>query len=500
MKQTKIVATIGPVSGSKDILEKMIKAGMNVARLNFSHGTHKSHQEIIKNIRQVSKKLDEPIAIIQDLQGPRIRVGDLKESLEVKKNEKVFLIPENDFKEDEIKFNPALARKGWIKKIPVSYGDFARNLKKNNFILIADGMIQLKVLEKKENGVECEVLNKGIISSQAGINFPGVATQISVITDKDKKDLQFGISQGVDFVALSFVGEAKDILETKNLIHKYYSEFSQKSIGQSLKKDQRISFPLIIAKIETQEAIKNFDEILKAADGIMIARGDLGVEISQEKVPLIQKEIIGKCLQKAKPVIVATQMLNSMIRFPRPTRAEVSDVANAVVDHTDAVMLSGETAFGQYPLKSVEIMAKIIKETEISPYDDLADENFLDSEISIPNALSKSAYYLAKNIKAKAILAATLSGFTARMIARHRFEEKLIVMTNHPEVYRQMSLIWGVRSYIMPECETLDELINRAVNFVQDKKIVNSGDKIVIVTGQPVSVQENMNLIKVQKI
>ncbi len=490
MKQTKIVATIGPVSGSKDILEKMIKAGMNVARLNFSHGTHKSHQEIIKNIRQVSKKLDEPIAIIQDLQGPRIRIGDLKENLEVKKNEKVFLVPEDDFKKDENK----------LKKIPVSYGDFARNLKKNNFILIADGMIQLKVLEKKENGVECEVLNKGIISSQAGINFPGVATQISVITDKDKKDLQFGISQGVDFVALSFVGEAKDILETKNLIHKYYSEFSQKSIGQSSKKDQRISFPLIIAKIETQEAIKNFDKILETADGIMIARGDLGVEISQEKVPLIQKEIIGKCLQKAKPVIVATQMLNSMIRFPRPTRAEVSDVANAVVDHTDAVMLSGETAFGQYPLKSVEIMAKIIKETEISPYDNLADKNFLDSEISIPNALSKSAYYLAKNIKAKAILAATLSGFTARMIARHRFEEKLIVMTNHPEVYRQMSLIWGVRSYIMPECGTLDELISRAVNFVQDKKIVNSGDKIVIVTGQPVSVQENMNLIKVQKI
>ena len=490
MKQTKIVATIGPVSGSKDILEKMIKLGMNVARLNFSHGTHKSHQKIIQNIRQVSKKLDEPIAIIQDLQGPRIRVGDLKENLEVKKNEKVFLIPENDIKENEIK----------LKKIPVSYENFAQNLKKNNFILIADGMIQMKVLEKKENSVECEVLNKGIVSSQAGINFPGVATQISVITDKDKKDLQFGILQGVDFVALSFVGKAKDILETKNLIHKYYSEFSQKNIGQSSKKNQRISFPLIIAKIETQEAIKNFDEILKVADGIMIARGDLGVEISQEKVPLIQKEIIGKCLQEAKPVIVATQMLNSMIRFPRPTRAEVSDVANAVVDHTDAVMLSGETAFGQYPLKSVEIMAKIIQETELSPYDDLADENFLGSEISIPNALSKSAYYLAKNIKAKAILAATLSGFTARMIARHRFEGKLIVMTNHPEVYRQMSLIWGVRSYIIPECVTLDELINRAVHFVQDKKIVKSGDKIVIVTGQPVSIQENMNLLKVQKI
>jgi pyruvate kinase len=497
MKQTKIVATIGPVSGSKDILEKMIKLGMNVARLNFSHGTHKSHQEIIKNIRQVSKKLDEPIAIIQDLQGPRIRVGDLKENLEVKKNEKVFLFPENaslPIQQTDTK------DKSTEKKIPVSYGDFARNLKKNNFILIADGMIQLKVLEKKENGVECEVLNKGIISSQAGINFPGVSTQMSVITDKDKKDLQFGILQGVDFVALSFVGEAKDILETKNLIHKYYSEFSQKNIGTSSKQNQQLTFPLIIAKIETQEAIKNFDEILKTADGIMIARGDLGVEISQEKVPLIQKEIIGKCLQKAKPVIVATQMLNSMIRFPRPTRAEVSDVANAVVDHTDAVMLSGETAFGQYPLKSVEIMTKIIKETEISPYDDLIDKNFLEDQISIPNALSKSAYYLAKNIKAKAILAATLSGFTARMISRHRFEEKLIVMTNHPEVYRQMSLIWGVRSYIMPECGTLDELINRAVNFVQDKKIVKSGDKIVIVTGQPVSVQENMNLIKVQEI
>ena len=490
MKQTKIVATIGPASESKDILEKMIKSGMNVARLNFSHGTHKSHQKIIKNIRQVSKKLDEPIAIIQDLQGPRIRIGDLKENLEVKKNEKVFLIPENDFEENEIK----------LKKIPVSYEDFAQNLRKNNFILIADGIIQLKVLEKKEDGAKCEVLNKGIISSQAGINFPGITRQISIITEKDKKDLQFGISQGVDFVALSFVGKAKDISETKNLIHKYYSEFSQKNIGRSSKKSQRISFPLIIAKIETQEAIKNFDEILKVADGIMIARGDLGVEVSLEKVPLIQKEIIGKCLQKAKPVIVATQMLNSMIRFPRPTRAEVSDVANAVIDHTDAVMLSGETAFGQYPLKSVGIMAKIIKETEISPYDDLTDENFLDSEISIPNALSKSAYYLAKNIKAKAILAATLSGFTARMISRHRFEEKLIVMTNHPEVYRQMSLIWGVRSYIMPECRTLDELINRAVNFVQDKKIVKSGDKIVIVTGQPVSVQENMNLIKVQEI
>lgn len=477
MNRTKIVCTIGPASEKLTILRSMIKAGMNVARLNFSHGSYRNHTLLIKRIRQLSKEMNRPIAILQDLQGPRIRIGKLStEQIKLKNQEKIIL---------STKINPKLDR------VPVNYSKLTNDLKKNDRILLADGLIELKTLSIKGKEIICRVINGGVLTSHAGINLPDTQLSISIITKKDKQDLRFGIQQGVDFVALSFVTTDREIKSLKRMISRVQQELNL-PVGKNKKSPIKV-----ISKIERPEAVSNFSAILSASDGIMVARGDLGIEMPPQDVPLIQKNIIDRCLESAKPVIVATQMLNSMIEQPRPTRAEVSDVANAVIDHTDAIMLSGETASGKYPVQSVKMMSKIIEETEASIYDDFILKDLNKQKSSDLIAINQMACYLAKKVNAKFILVASSSGDTGRLISRYRPELPILVATNQQRVRRQLCLSWGVAPFVLPICKNIDELIKKATIFIKEHFIIKAGDKIIVVAGQPVGISQNVNLVKV---
>jgi len=484
MKRTKIVCTIGPSSSSEKVLSQLIKAGMNVARLNFSHGTYPEHLRIIKLIRKLNKKFDQPITILQDLQGPRIRVGFLPgKGVLLKARQKIILT--TDLK---AKIIPPGARTP--AKIPVTYSKLHLEVKAGQPILLADGAIKLKVTKVKGRELECLILNDGFISSHKGINLPETKLSIPTITAKDKKDLEFGIKNNVDIVALSFVRTAKDVLDLKNLIRKFELKYQGKK-----------SLPTqVIVKIEKREAVKNFNQILKITDGVMVARGDLGIEMSAADVPLVQKMMIEKCLNAAKPVIVATQMLDSMIRNPRPTRAEVSDVANAVIDHTDAIMLSGETAEGKYPVEAVATMAQIAERTERSKYDDLEFRKIFIGKLHIDDAVSSSANLLAKNLKARAILIASLTGYTARMVVRYRPELPILVTTNNEKVRRQLNLSWGTVPFVLPKCKTIEDLVAKALVYIKANKFVKNKDKIIIIAGFPLGKSGNVNWIKIQEI
>ncbi len=475
MERTKIVATIGPASKSKTILEKMIMAGMDCARLNFSHGTYESHEELIAHIRGVAKKIDRPVAILADLQGPRVRVGELpKEGVKLKERKEIVLSTNLTKKIDS--------------RIPVTYRNLHKDIKKGDRILLDDGLIILEALNIRGREIKCRVISGGTLYSHKGINVPTASLSISPITEKDKRDLEFAIAHDADWVAMSFVKTADDILNLKKIIRR-------------LEKKYKISRPAgVIAKIEKHEAVKNFDEILEVSEGIMVARGDLGIETPIEKVPLIQKMIIQKCLASAKPVITATQMLLSMVENPRPTRAEVSDVANAVIDHTDAVMLSQESAMGKYPVEAVRTMSEIIADTEESSYDDLIIKNYWGKPIPIDTAISYSACNLSRHVGAKAILVATISGYTARLVSRYRPELFIVVTAESEKVRRQLALSWGVIPYVMPKCKSVDELITKAVACALRKRIIKKGDKIIIIGGQPVGKSGNVNLVKIHKI
>jgi len=476
MNRTKIIATIGPASSDYKILKKMAKAGMDVCRLNFSHSSHKIHLELIKNIQKVRQELDLPVTIMQDLQGPKLRVADVGDSgIRIEKNEEIVLVDKNI-----LNYNLLVTSKA--KLIPVDF-DVSNIVNPNNRILIHDGLIELKVSKVDKNLVWCKVNTAGIIFSHKGVNIPGNKITDKVLTDKDKEDLKFGIKQKVDWVALSFVRDPKDIKNLRNLIKKYDPKSKIK----------------IMAKIERPEALKKINKIIQEVDGIMIARGDLGVEIDIERVPIIQKDIITKCMKVGKPVVVATQMLESMVENLRPTRAEVSDVANAVIDHTDAIMLSGETAYGKYPVETIEMMNKIVKKTEASPYDDVIDVTLL-AKLGEVLAIPESVKNLVLNTKAKAIVVATNSGYSARMISRLRPETKIIALVNDDIIKRQLNLSWGVSSLNMPKCKTVSEIINKSIKLVKQNKLVKKGDSVVIVTGQPVGKKHNMNLVKLQEV
>lgn len=478
-KRTKIVCTIGPASKDVKILTKMVKAGMNVARLNFSHGTHANHRKLIKNIRSVAKKLNQPIAIMQDLQGPKIRVGELPQAgIMLRKGSKIILTTAVD------RYNSR------DKKIPITYGLLHKDVQVGHILLLDDGLLELKVLKTEDKDIICEVVVGGKLTAHKGINLPETTLTVPAITKKDEKDVEFGIKMGVDLVALSFVKNAKEVYDLRYLIRQY-----EKKLGI---KDQP---PIkIIVKVEKHEAIKNLDEIIEATDGIMVARGDLGIETPAEDVPLLQKSIIDKCLAAAKPVIVATQMLDSMIRNPRPTRAEVSDVANAVIDHTDAVMLSGESATGKYPVETVETMAKIITETEASHYDDLVGDKIKKKFSTVDEAVSNVATILANTMEVKLILAASLSGDTARLVSRYRAELPVLVAVNNERVRRQLNLSWGVIPFIIPQCRGLEEFIDRSVGYLKKNKYIKKGDRIIIVAGEPVGVTGNTNLVEIKDI
>lgn len=476
MKRTKIVCTIGPSSEKREILEKMFRAGMNVARLNFSHGTHEWHENIIKILRQISEKLDQPIGIIGDLQGSRIRIGELPP-------EGVILNPQS-----EVILTTDLKKPNG--KVPITYLDLHKDIIAGHRILLDEGLIELKVLKVTGRDIFCTVIVGGLLTSHKGVNLPDTSVSLPPLTEKDKEDLRFAVEQGVDWVALSFVSRASEIYDLRYLIH---------DLEQKLKRPKGPPIK-IIAKIEKHGAVKNFDEILEATDGVMVARGDLGIETPAPKVPLVQKWIIDKCLEAAKPVIVATQMLDSMIRKPRPTRAEVSDVANAVIDHTDAVMLSGETASGDYPIRAIDMMAKIICETEASVYDDVVIREIVKKIKPIDEAVSRVANILARTVEAKAILAASLSGYSGKIVCRYRPELPILVTTDNERVQRQMTLSWGVIPFVLPPCRSVEELVDRSLGYIKKKKFVKKGDKIIIIAGEPVGRSGNINLIEIKEI
>lgn len=450
---------------------------MNVARINFSHGNFESNGRIIKTIKKLRKKMKKPVGIMADLQGPRVRTW-VVEDLPVKKGEAV-LVGDISVKMEKIE-------KTGEKFIFLDWPGIISSIKEDNDILIEDGLMRLRVIKKNKNYLETRVIEGGTIKNKKGVNIPDAPLKMGAITEKDEEDLEYILREGVDFVALSFVSSAREIINVRNKIRK------------TIRKGKEL--PLIVAKIERKEAIRNITEIIQAADAIMVARGDLGIELDESRVAIYQKEIVAHCLREATPVIVATQMLNSMIENPRPTRAEVSDVSNAVIDHTDAVMLSGETANGKYPVESVRTMSDIISKTEKSPFD-ILEHGFLgDKKKSVSSAIAHSTHELSKDIGAKAIAVASLSGFTARMIARHRPEMSIFVMTNSLKTHNQLSLVWGVESFILPDCETLDSLIDKSIQTLKKEKAVKKNDKLVIVTGRPGVAREHMSLLKVEEV
>lgn len=476
-KRTKIVCTLGPASDSLLVLQKMILAGMNVARLNFAHGTHESHLRTIKNLRQLMKKTGKAVTIIQDLEGPKIRTGELPS--------KGILLKDNS----QIVFDTSLTKMNG-KVVPIRFSNLHKHLKKGERMFFDDGRMSAVIKSVKDTVITAKVVNGGILLSNKGINLPDSKLVISSLTEKDKADLIFGVKNQVDIVDLSFVNTAQDILDLRFLITEYEKKFKIIS-------EQPIR---IIAKIERQQAVKNIKEILQVADGIMIARGDLGVEIPPEKVPLVQKQLIDECLLLAKPVIVATQMLDSMQNNPRPTRAEVSDVANAVVDHADAVMLSGETSTGKYPVETVKMMSSIVKETEASIYDDLEEGKYMRKRKKIDEVVSEMSKMLAEQVGAKLILAASLTGETARLISRHRPELSIVVATSSERVKNQLNLSWGVVPFFLNPCRTIEELIQRSMVYIKKQKLVKKGDEIIIVSGEPVGQAGHVNLLEVREV
>lgn len=471
MKRTKIICTIGPACESPKILNEMVKNGMNVARLNFSHGSYENHLQLIKTIREISQKQDKPIAILQDLQGPKIRISALEKPVQIKRGEQIVI----------------------GKHVDMDF-DISRSVKKGERVLIEDGLMELVIhkvvpsaLGSKVHGkIYCKVVSGGVIKSHKGVNLPDSTITFPIITAKDTEDLKFGLKNDVDYIALSFVRDEKDIINIKKLIQRYLPK------GKTA--------PKVIAKIERKEALENFDGILRESDAIMVARGDLGVEIADSLVPMIQKDLIAKCNNHAKPVIVATQMLDSMIRNPRPTRAEVSDVANAVIDHTDAVMLSGESASGDYPVEAVTEMRRIIEATESSPYDDMPAEEFskdLNLDDYKASLIASAVLRLAIGVDAQAIVGTSESGYTARFVSRERPHAPMLILTDRPKVYRQMALLWGIRPFYvesMAKFKNVEGLLTYFVSEAKKRKLVTKGEKVVLVAGNPLG--ERMNLVQ----
>ncbi len=497
MKRTKIVATIGPASENKKILAKMFQAGMNVARLNFSHNVQKHHLLLINNIRQTAKKLDQNVAIIQDLQGPRIRTGNVgTEGIEVNKGDSVILFysdspaPKKSKKFIDVK----------PKRVPIQYQNLYRDVKRGDRILIDDGLIELKVVKISSKDIHCQVKLGGVIKTQKGMNFPKSTIQADPLTKKDLKDLEFGIKHGVDYVALSFVRNARDIENLRKKIFSYEKKYLKKKY-KKLCDRQKSPLTKIIAKIERRLAVKNFDTILKVADGIMIARGDLGIELPYYDVPLIQKKIIKKCNYAGKPVIVATQMLESMVRSPIPTRAEVSDVANAILDGTDAIMLSGETATGRYPLKAVKVMRRIAHEVEPTEFKIHQELELQMKRIeSLVDYVAFDAQNMAEKMQCKAIICLTESGHTARMIERYKSRIPLLAFTPYNKIRNQLSLIWGVEAYYITFVKHYGKMMASIFALLKQKKKVKSGDLVLICAGQIFSLFDRDNFIRTETV
>jgi pyruvate kinase len=473
MRKTKIVCTIGPASESVDKLVQLIEAGMNVSRLNFSHGNHEEHAARIKNIREAASKTGKNVGILLDTKGPEIRTNDMENGA----------IELTTGQECIVSMTEVL---GTPEKFSVTYDQLIDDVHPGARILLDDGLIGLEVIsiDKSNNEIKTRVLNSGTLKNKKGVNVPGVSVNLPGITDKDAKDILFGIEQGVDFIAASFVRRASDVLEIRQLL--------EENNGSSIQ---------IIPKIENQEGVDNINEILEVSDGLMVARGDLGVEIPAEEVPLVQKDLIKKCNTLGKPVITATQMLDSMQRNPRPTRAEASDVANAIFDGTDAIMLSGETAAGQYPVEAVQTMHNIASRAEQAlDHKELLSARSKDTEHNITDAIGQSVAHTALNLEVNAIITPTESGHTARMISKYRPKAPIIAATSNDHVLRRLALVWGVYPQLGQKSETTDEMLAVAVEESVNSGLVSHGDLVVITAGVPVGEAGTTNLMKIHVV
>lgn len=472
MKKTKIVCTIGPASESESVLRELFLNGLNVCRLNFSHGSHEEHKKRIDNIKKVREELGMPIGIMLDTKGPEIRLGDFKDgTIEIIEGD-IFTLTTRDILGDK-------------DIVSISYSGLPNDVEKDGRILIDDGLVELKVLEIVDGtDIKCIALNNGTLKNHKGVNVPNVKINLPAITKKDVDDILFGIENGIDFIAASFVRKASDVLEIRRILEENNADFIE-----------------IISKIENQEGVDNIDEILAASDGIMVARGDLGVEIQTEEMPLVQKELIKKSNMAGKPVITATQMLDSMMRNPRPTRAEVTDVANAILDGSSAIMLSGETAAGKYPLESVKTMYNIAIRTEESlDYGQILSSKVAISEVSTTNAIGKATCTTAMDLGASAIITATSSGYTSKAISKFRPKSPIIAATTTESVMRRLSLVWGVYPVLSPYSNSTDDVIELSIQSAVDKGYVKEGDLVVITAGIPVGTSGSTNLIKVHTI
>ena len=465
---TKIICTIGPSSSQPRMLEDLIRSGMDVARLNFSHGSHPQHGRVISDIREVSRRLAKPVAILQDLSGPKIRTGEIAGGrLELVSGSIVTMEARS------VPSDPAM--------IPVSYGGLPRDVRPGDPILLADGAMELEVVEATDLHIQCRVIIGGILGSRKGINLPTRSIAAPGLTGKDREDLGFGITQGVDYVALSFVRDASDIGEARKFMGEH---------GASIP---------VIAKIEKHEALGNIDQIISEADGIMVARGDLGVEIPLERVPQVQKMLIRKCNDAGKPVITATQMLLSMVDSPRPTRAEVADVANAVLDGTDAVMLSEESAIGKHPVEVVRTMARIALEAEASSGQGPRTHRHGSDvpEVEAQRAVADAACDLAEALGAVCIVAPTQTGGTARLVSRNRPRRPVLAPTPLEDTYRRLALVWGVVPILTPAAKDTDEIIDHALSHALESGLAKRGDRVVITAGVPFGVPGTTNLVRV---
>ena len=466
-RRTKIVATVGPATLEPNTLRQLIEAGATTLRINFSHGTQQDHQKAIRLIRQTAFELDQPVGILQDLQGPKIRLGKFAEGkIRLEKNDRYILTSR------QIECDRTIGY--------VSYQKLAQEVPENATILLDDGKVEMKVekIDRVNQDLHCRVVVGGLLSSNKGVNFPGVCLSVKALTQKDREDLMFGLDQGVDWIALSFVRNPQDILEIKDLIS---------SAGKSIP---------VIAKIEKHEAIEQMDAILSLCDGVMVARGDLGVELPAEDVPILQKRLISTANRLGIPIITATQMLDSMVNNPRPTRAEVSDVANAILDGTDAVMLSNETAVGNYPVEAVETMATIACRIEREQQ----TNNFKRNKRSITHAISAAVGQIASQLDAAAIMTLTKTGATARNVSKFRPKTPILAITPHVYVSRRLQLVWGVKPLLVLDLSSATQTFQAAISVAREKSLLSPGDLVVMTAGTLQGVAGSTDLIKVELV
>ncbi len=472
MKKTKIVATIGPASESEDKLRDLFQNGLNVCRLNFSHGNHDEHKKRIDTIKKVREEMDLPIAIMLDTKGPEIRLGDFKDGTIELTQDDIFTLTTREILGDK-------------SIVSITYKGLPQDVEVGGRILIDDGLVELRILEIIDGrDIKCIAINSGTLKNHKGVNVPNVNINLPAVTEKDIEDIKFGIENDIDFIAVSFVRTADDVNTIRRIL--------EENGGQSID---------IISKIESQQGVDNIDEILKVSDGIMVARGDLGVEVKTEEIPLIQKMLIRKCSLAGKAVITATQMLDSMMRNPRPTRAEVTDVANAILDGSSAIMLSGETAAGKYPIESVKMMHSIALTTEESlNYHEMLKIRSDMNQLSTTNAIGKATCTTAEDLDAAAIITSTSSGYTSKAISKFRPKAPIIAVTTSDTVRRKLSLEWGVYPVVAKESNSTDEVIDNSVNAAISYGYVNEGDLVIITAGIPVGLSGTTNMIKVHTI